>query len=134
MLAEQRSADVGDLSVFGLLGATVGVAGGALIGYHLWGNWACCNESSEIRGMFVGAAIGSALLTPTAVHLGNRRSGRLEPSILASTGISLLGLATLYAASALDSAPLGWAAGVGMPLAQIATSIKIELKTSARPN
>jgi hypothetical protein len=112
--------DGGLLAAGGVAGGVVGVFGGAWIGASMAEHG--CEDCGIAEAIYGGIAGGSALL-PLGVHLANGRRGRYGPSLLASLAIGAAGFAL---ASATDE----WRIMLGVPIAQIVSSIAIERGTS----
>ncbi|HEX7241177.1 MAG TPA: hypothetical protein VF263_12965 [Longimicrobiaceae bacterium] len=122
-------ATTGTLVLGGSLGALVGFVGGAFLGYHLErnGGWDCRCDDPGLAGLIYGAAVGTSFAVPTAVHLSNDRRGSYGRSLGVSLLVGLLGVAGLHAA---DGSEAGLIFLLGTPLAQVATSVAIEQRTS----
>lgn len=122
-----RPVDVGGLSLAGVLGAGVGILGGGIVGAGVERLVSSnCYDLCGLAGGVTGAAIGSTLAIPMAVHMANGRRGKLSSS-LAWSGFAAavgwgLGL-TLH-----DPSPV-----VLVPIAQIIISVSIESRAGRTP-
>jgi hypothetical protein len=134
LLAQQRPSSTLVAAALG------GVAAGAVVGAAMFGGLnyalAACDNQDGCWGEhftwgFNGANAGSALAIPAAVHLANRRQGRLAPSLLASAGIGAVGLGVFWGvqrAEGPDALMVG--SMIATPVLQIISSIVIERRTS----
>lgn len=114
----------------GLLGGTAGFFAGGLVG----GNVACAGDDHDdfcgLIGGFWGAAVGTSVGIPLAVHLANGRRGNYGRSQLVSAGIAAGLIGALLMADDEDTA-----AAILLPVipaAQILSSILIERRTASR--
>jgi hypothetical protein len=115
-------ANPGLLAAGGVLGGAVGLFGGALVGGKLTED--DCEDCGLVGVVYGGIAGGSALL-PLGVHLANGRRGDFGKSLLASLAIGAAGFG-------LSAATDEWGIMLGVPVAQIVSSIAIERGTSRR--
>jgi len=123
---------VAGLVLAGAGGAAIGTLGGAFLGYHLdrsGPNWGCAQgcEDPGLYGLVGGWFIGSALLTPIAVHLANERRGSLSSSYLASAAIAGAGMLSL---AAVGGSPVGAVILLGAPVAQVVSAVTIERRSA----
>ena len=112
------------LAFGGALGGIGGLIAGGFLGAHLEMAGGCQgDEWCGFGGGILGAAIGSAVMIPAAVHLANDRRG----SFAAGLGASVAALAGGVAISlvAQDAQPL-----LLVPVAQIIGAVAIERRTS----
>ena len=107
----------GYLYLAGLGGAAVGVVGGGLIGLGR----DCYEETCILDGIF-GAAIGTSLAIPTAVHLANGGRGNLLVSTLATGLVGAVGVGTAFAAGSAEVLVL-------TPVVQIVAAVVTERAT-----
>ena len=112
------------MAIAGVIGGTVGVFGGGLIGSAVGGGNAICGDDAcGLEEAVYGAILGESVLLPLGVHLANGRRGNYGLSLLASVGIGALGILAVDASN--DGIPL-----LVVPVAQLITSIAIERTTS----
>lgn len=102
--------------VGGVLGAGIGLIGGGVGGAYL------DSRGPEWRGAVIGSMVGTALLTPLGVHMGNRDRGNYPLA-------ALVALAVTTAIFPLAGNNKSEVIGLGVPL-QLLTSIAIERGTS----
>jgi len=107
----------------GVLGTVGGLIAGGIMAHQFDGRCESC-VAFGLLGAFVGASVGS----PLAIHLSNRRRGRLGPAILASMGLGLVG--TMAAAGAVHDPRIL----LVVPVLQIASATAIERGTAATRN
>jgi hypothetical protein len=114
-----------------MIGFGVGGGIGLLAGFS-----AECHEDpgqcigGGVRGLFVGAAIGEALLLPVGVHLVNRRQGRLEREILLSLGAAAVGVGAISVLG--DSDAVVVPVILSVPTAQLLGTITEERRREGR--
>jgi hypothetical protein len=99
----------------GFAGAGLGLVAGAAAGVYL------DSGGPEFRGAVVGSMVGTDLLTPLGVHIGNGRRGNYGLAALVS-------LAVTTAIFPLAGNNKSEVIGYGVPL-QLVTSILIERAT-----
>lgn len=104
----------------GLLGSALGVVVGGYAGYHL--EPACTCEYPGLMGLFVGASVGSALVTPVFTHSGNHGRGSLGAglAVTAATEVFFLGLGELAGV---------WEPTLLLPLVHWISAFSVELAT-----
>jgi hypothetical protein len=111
------------LVLAGLGGGTVGFFSGLFIGGAIGGgNRICGDDACGLEEAAYGAVIGETALLPLGVHLANHRRGNYGLSLLASAGVTAVGLLAIDASN--DGSPL-----IAIPIAQLITSILIERAT-----
>ena len=106
------------------LGLLIGVPAGFAVERALYAH---DDEYSGLLGAFLGAAAGTALLPPVAVHLANGRRGNLAVSLGASAGAGALVVGNVFYRGT-DGAIL-----FALPLVQVVMSVEIERSTSTAP-
>ena len=104
------------MGVGGLAGAGIGLITGVAAGAYL------ISSTDEWRGVVIGSMVGTALLTPLGVHIGNRGRGNYPLAALVSLAVTA---ATFPLAGNNKSEVIS----LGVPL-QLLTSIAIERGTS----
>ncbi len=112
-------------SVLGaLVGGTVGLYGGAVLGLALFGGDEYnSDEYEDIAAVVLGATVGEVFLMPAGAHLANGSRG----SYWSALGGSALGFAGFLALSALG--PAGAIAGVVL---QTALTVSAERRAARR--
>lgn len=119
-MAGTSQAGTPGLVLAGLAGGTMGFFSGLFIGGAIGGgNRICGDDACGLEEAAYGAVIGETVGLPLAVHLANHSRGSLGLSLLASAGISAVGLLAIDASN--DGAPL-----IAVPIAQLISSILIE--------
>lgn len=123
-----RPADAVTLGFAGLLGSAAGVFGGGFVGYQISRADGDCggDDWCGFTAGFVGAVIGSAVLTPVAVHMANGGRGDLGSTVVMSSLITGAGAAI---ALVTDSPEILLA----VPLAAIIGSVAVERSTTPGP-
>ncbi len=122
--AATDQAGIPAMALAGVIGGTVGVFGGGLIGSAVGGGNAICGDDAcGLEEAVYGAILGESVTLPLGVHLANRGRGNYGLSLLASVGIGALGILAVDASN--DGIPL-----LVVPVAQLVTSIAIERATS----
>jgi hypothetical protein len=118
----------------GIGGMLIGAAVGGAAGWTLYR--VACTDYCAIGGAVavLGAGAGATVGSPAGVHLGNRRSGNLALSLLASAAVAAGSGAILYAiAGMVDSdAAVNASYAVGaaaVPALQIGIAVRIEQRT-----
>lgn len=120
--------DTGSMLVGGALGAIIGFAGGAALGYHLERRyWPCNCDDPGIGGLLIGSAAGSTLAIPTAVHLANDRRGSY-PRVLGAS--ALVGVAGAFGLFTTISSEAGLLFLFGTPVAQAVVATLVERSTT----
>jgi hypothetical protein len=120
--------DTGPMVVGGTLGAIIGFAGGAALGYHLERRyWQCNCDDPGIGGLLIGSAAGSTLAVPTAVHLVNDRRGSY-PRVLGAS--ALVGAAGAFGLITTISSEAGLLFLFGTPAAQVIVATLVERSTA----
>jgi hypothetical protein len=104
------------MGVGGLAGAGTGFFTGFAAGAYL------IPSSDEWRSAVIGSMVGTALLTPLGVHIGNRRRGNYLVAALVSGAVT----AAIFPLAGNNKSEV---IGLGVPL-QLLTSIAIERGTS----
>ena len=125
---QQRPTEL--LVLGGVLGGGIGLVGGAFAGAGLEIAAGCDHDYCGIAGGLLGAMAGEIILLPLGVHLANGRQGNYGYALLASAGSAAGGLLLSLAAGALTGEEgidvVLWA----IPVAQLASSIVVERRTS----
>ena len=111
------------LGLAGLVGSAAGVLGGGYLGYHIDRADGRCSEWCGFSGMFLGAAIGSAVLAPVAVHAANGGRGNLETTLF--TSVVITGAGAVVALMTNSAEVL-----VAVPVAAIISSVALERSTT----
>ena len=104
----------------GLLGATVGLFGGAFLGSASFGQ----RGYDAVGGAIVGAIIGEVLVMPLGVHYGNNRQGKFGLDLLSSAAVAGAGLLMMNTLSADESFLLL------LPVLQIGATVAVERATA----
>ena len=112
------------LALGGVLGGAAGLFGGAIVGARITED--DCEDCAFVGGVY-GAVVGGSAGLPLGVHATNGGRGRLLPSLLASLAIGGAGLGVAVLADRSEVM-------IGVPVAQLVTSILIERSTSSPPS
>jgi hypothetical protein len=80
------------LTMAGLVGSAAGVFGGGYLGYQIDRQSEDVCDYCGLTGLLLGAAVGSAVLTPLAVHAANGGRGDLGDALVASSVITGAGM------------------------------------------
>ena len=130
--AENRS--VATLALAGVGGWAAGWLAGVPVfwGLDAWRPFDrdAVDDGTWVPGIPIAMGTGQMIGIPLAVHLANRRQGNLGASTLAAAGLSLLGAILLYTDNLDTLYDDGWPILFSIPVAQIASSILIEKRTS----
>ena len=119
---------IGSLILWGGLGSVVGIAAGGALGAHVeYKGWLDVDsgENRGLTGFLLGAAVGSSLLSPPAVHLANNRRGSLLLDLLATALATAI--PAILASHAEGGAEVGWAFSV--PIFQVGAAVWTESRT-----
>ena len=74
--------------VGGALGASIGIVGGAFMGYAFaCGGNSCTGDFEGFGAAVLGIVVGEALLLPLGVHIGNGSAGNLAKDVGVSLGV-----------------------------------------------
>lgn len=111
------------LGLAGLAGSAAGVLGGGYLGYHIERAGGPCGDWCGLGGLLFGAAVGSAVLTPVAVHMANGARGDLGTTVFTSAVIT--GVGTVLALGAGSGEML-----VAVPVLAIVGSVALERSTT----
>ena len=113
-------ADAITLGMAGLVGSAAGVFGGGYVGYHIdRADGECGDDWCGFGGLFLGAAIGSAVLAPVAVHMANGGRGDLANSMFTSAVITGAGAVLALVTNSAEVL-------VAVPVAAIISSVALE--------
>jgi hypothetical protein len=119
------------LTMAGMVGLVAGFFGGAYLGAEYFGD-RCSDENRDdpdacewapLLGGIIGAVAGESILIPISIHLANKGKGNLPLELLSSAGIGTLGAVAVFSDEAGILVGL-----IGVPIAQIAWTIKLERK------
>ena len=125
---QQRPTEL--LVLGGVLGGGLGLVGGAIAGAGLEVAMGCDHDYCGIAGGLLGAMAGEIILLPLGVHLANGRQGNYGYALLASAGSAAGGLLLSLAAGAIAGERSIDVALWTIPVAQLASSILVERRTS----
>lgn len=117
--SEQQQERILPLALWGTAGSAAGFLGGLLIASASSCNSGCIGEDPGMEQDLLGAMIGSAVITPLAVHIVNDRQGQL----LLSYGVAALLAGVGYVGVVNVGNPTDALFLVGIPIAQVVSAV-----------
>lgn len=126
LVRERGDTNVGQMLAAGTFAAVVGIVGGAYAGYKI--EEPHCGADAFFCGLaggIIGAAVGSTVLIPSAIHVVSQHS-----SFAAKLGMSAL----MLASAAAVAVPTHGVGALLMPPAQIIATMWIENRAARKHN
>ena len=111
------------LAFSGAMGGVAGILLGGLVGARLEMAGGCRGDWCGFGGALLGAAVGSTVLIPAAVHFGNDQAGDFGAGLAASA--AALGAGVAISLISQDGQPM-----LIVPVAQIIGAVAAERRTS----